>query len=248
MNLAALRQVPARIWLRLLIPIAALAAVGAVLRYGPFAEYLTQQRLLDWLDSARANPRTPLLLIGLYPLLSVLGIPITPLVLAGGAVFGVWPGALFNFIGVFLGASATFWLARLLGYQLVSRLLGERHRRFEKTLRRNGFWALVRIRFLPIPFLIGNFGAALAGVRYPLFASSTALAFAPWMVVWSYFAAALVEVGEGNRGPVIRNLVLVALVLLTLTFVPGRLRAFSRARRYRQLSAARASARDPARR
>ena len=230
-----LQRVPAKFWLRLLVPLALLGALALVLRFTSLSELIHQDRLIGWLESARANPLAPLALVGLYVVVGLSGAPITPVVLAGGAVFGLWMGAALNFVGIFTGASATYFVARLLGYELVSRLLGRRHRRLERFLGRRGFWALVRLRYIPLPFFVVNFGAAVAGVRYPLFAATTAIAFAPWMLLWSYFASTLVQVGSAERAKVIRDLVVFALMMVAISFVPTQIAARRRKKRYLRL-------------
>jgi hypothetical protein len=61
--------------------------------------------------------------------------------------------------------AATWWL----------RLAGGRLERVEH----HGFWAPVRLRFVPIPYALVNYAAAFAGVRPGVFVTATAVGLAP---------------------------------------------------------------------
>jgi uncharacterized membrane protein YdjX (TVP38/TMEM64 family) len=209
-----------RAWLRFSLLVALAAAAFLVLRHTDAAEVLDQQRMVALVESLRSEPWAPFALLGLYLVLAPMGAPVTPLVLTGGAVFGTWLGALLNFVGLLLGGTVTFGVGRLLGRELVDRLLGARRAQLQKILRQHGFWALVRLRFIPFPYVLVNLTAAVLGIRLRVFLTSTALAFAPAMLVYSYFASSLVSAAEGDRAWVLGNLGLAMLLFLGLTFVP----------------------------
>jgi uncharacterized membrane protein YdjX (TVP38/TMEM64 family) len=111
-------------------------------------------------------------------------------------------------------------LVRILGRDLFRRLLGSRHTAIESAIHRRGFWSMVRLRFLPVPFPVANYGSALLGVPYRLFLTSTALAYVPILIVYSYFAATVVRVGEAEREVILRRLAFSVVLLLLLTFLP----------------------------
>jgi uncharacterized membrane protein YdjX (TVP38/TMEM64 family) len=162
----------------------------------------------------------PVALIGLYVVVSPSGLPVSPLIWAGGIVFGVWWGWLYNFLGALLGASASFLLARALGRDLVLHVASATLlERAERILERHGFWALVRVRFLPIPFSVINYGAALAGIRWPVFITASTIGLAPSMVIWTYFGYAIFSVTTADRSEVVRNLVVALVLGLGLTFL-----------------------------
>ena len=191
-----------------------------VFRYTPLSEFLTRERMISVMEGLRAAWWAPLALIGLYVVLSPTGLPVSPLIWAGGIVFGIWWGWLYNFIGALLGASASFLLARVLGRDLVMHMVPDALlERVEALLERHGFWSLMRSRYLPIPFAVINFGAALAGIRWPVFVASTAIGLAPSMLIWTYFGYAIFSVTSADRGEVVRNLVVALVLALTLTFL-----------------------------
>lgn len=212
----------------------AVLLIGAylVFRFTPLHEFLTKERMVSLMADLRAVWWAPLALIGLYVVLSPTGLPVSPLIWAGGIVFGIWWGWLYNFIGALLGASASYLLARALGRDLVLHVASASLlERVERILERHGFWTLVRVRFLPIPFAVINYGAALAGIRWPVFISSSTLGLAPSMVIWTYFGYALFSVTTADRTEVVRNLLLALILTLGLTFLVPLRNAWKR-RRY----------------
>jgi len=143
-------------------------------------------------DTVRGWWWSPLALIGLWATLSPLGLPATPMLLAGGVIFGPWLGTLYNTIGATLGGGAAFLFARILGRDLVVHLLNERRlARVERLMDHHGFASLVTIRLLPFPFVMVNFGAALVGVRFTTFFLATAIGMVPMVFVLTFFYASL---------------------------------------------------------
>lgn len=217
---------------RFLLLIVLLIVAFLVFRLTPLSELLTKERMVELMAQLRSAWWAPLALVGLYVIVSPTGLPVSPLVWTGGVVFGIWWGWLYNFLGTLLGASASYLLARALGRDLILHLTSESLlQRTEKLLERHGFWTLVRIRFLPIPFAIVNFGAALAGIRWSVFVSSSILGLAPSMVIWTYFGYALFSVTTAERHIAIRNVILALALGLLLTFLVPLRKAWKR-RRY----------------
>jgi len=229
---SSVRRLPVGAIFRFLVLILLVILAALALRYTPLNEFLTRERMIATLEQLRAAWWSPLALIGLYVVVSPTGLPVSPLIFAGGVVFGAWWGSLYNFVGSLLGATASYLLARALGRQLVEQVAGETLiHKAEQVLERHGFWNLVRSRFLPIPFALINFGAALAGIRLPVFIFASAVGLAPSMVIWTYFGYAIYSVTSEGRQAVVRNLILALVVVLMLTFLVPLRKAWKR-RRY----------------
>jgi uncharacterized membrane protein YdjX (TVP38/TMEM64 family) len=172
----------------------------AAARWTPLSEYFEPERLAALLDQLRGYRWAPAVLILLWLVLPPLGIPVSPLVFSGGAVFG-----------------------------LVAHVLGpKRLERAEGLVARHGFWTLVRIRFIPIPFVFVNYGAAFAGFRFSRFMLASAIGLAPSVFIYTYFADALVRAAEGERGWVFVNLGLALGLVFLLTFFPHLRRLWKR--------------------
>ena len=191
-------RIPRSVWLRALILVVLVAIGFCLLRWTPLGDLLTEAQIRVWADQIRALWWSPIVLVGLYILLAPLGIPMAPMLVAG-AVFGPFFGSIYNLAGLFLGATVSFLVARLLGRGFVVHVAGRRLRRAERIFQKHGFWPLVQTRFLPFPFPVVNFGAALAGVGLPMFLGATALGLFPSTLIHTFFIATLFEVHGQER-------------------------------------------------
>ena len=141
----------------------------------------------------------PAALVGTIVVLGSVGLPATPFIIAGAAIFGpVW-GTFWNWVGIFLCSLTGFLLARLLGREFVERIGGAKIQRAEKLLHRRGFMPLIAIRFLPIPFTLVNAAAAVVGVKLPKFLAATAIGLLPPIAILTYFSSALLDAATGDR-------------------------------------------------
>jgi len=214
-----------------------LLVVGGALalRFTPLRELLDRSRLVAIFAHLRDASWAPLALLALFVGLAPLGLPMTPLVIASGVVFGPWLGALYNTIGCLAGAAVSYWLARLMGRDFVRRIAGKRLKRIENLLRRRGFWGLVGVRFLPVPFPVTNFGAAFAGIPFPTFMLTTAIGLTPSMFVYTNFSSTLFEVARGaDRSGLIKPAAALATVM-AISVTPVIVQQLRRRRRYRRL-------------
>lgn len=186
-----LRKVPRKVWLRL-AALGAIVATGVILvLFTPLRSYLDEASLIELLDGLRSYPYTPLLLILSFALSAPFGIPSSPILIAGGVVFGPVLGSVYNGIGLVSGAMTAYWVARALGREFVVQVAGPRLRRAEMALQRQGFWPLVQIRFLPVPLSVVSYAAALAGVSSSRFFAASAIGLLPATLVHTYFGPAL---------------------------------------------------------
>jgi uncharacterized membrane protein YdjX (TVP38/TMEM64 family) len=235
-----MKAVPRPLLLRFLVLVAIVVTGFAVMRFTPVAQYLTVEKLSALLTQLRQTWWAPLALIGSYIVLCPLFVPASPMMITGGLVFGpVW-GTLYNITGTFLGGSATYFLGRLLGRDFVRHLLGDRLKKVEARIARRGFWSLVGIRFLPIPYPLVNYTAALAGVRPGLFLITTAIGLIPGNVVFTYFASLIPRAAKGgDRTSLIVQFVCATTALILLTAIPQILAARKRRARYQEIRAAR---------
>ena len=202
------------------------AGLAALLLLTPASEYLDRDKLADLLGRLRQAWWAPLALIAGFVLIAPAGVPVSPLIFAGGAVFGPLWGWIYNSVGCLLGAIISFGLAHALGKELVEHVAGERRmQKVEAMLQRHGFWTLVGIRFMPIPFAFINYGASLAGFRFGRFLSSTITGLVPSIFMWTYIAHALASAAtDEERGALMRNggLVIAMVALLILLRPLGR--------------------------
>lgn len=238
-SIVASRRIPRRDLLRFSAFVVILLAGLIILHILRIHGYLSEQRLTELLGRLRASWWSPLALIGVFLVISPLGLPVSPVMLAGGVVFGTLWGSIYNLAGTVGGAAISYLLARTLARDLIVRLAGDRLRWVERLVKRHGFWTLARIRLIPIPFPIVNFGSALAGVPFGVFILSSALGLFPAMVIYTYFASVLAKAASSERSGVVQHLILAVVLVLAITFLPNLWRRWQRGRRLRKLLALR---------
>jgi len=133
---------------------------------------------MDWLAPvvlklAELGPWGPVFFILLYVAAAITLAPAFFLTVAAGALFGVWRGSLFVFIGASLGASAVYALGSPMSRsRLMARVTRDRRvAAVRDAVRGQGAWVMFLLRLSPlIPFNILNYALALSGVRYVDFA------------------------------------------------------------------------------
>ena len=175
------------------------AAIGAILvaalllapLLGDWVTLLSPDRLQTLL--AEAGPFAPLALIGLMAAAVVVSpLPSLPLDIAAGALFGPLLGTLYAVAGALLGACTSFWIARLLGRELIARWLGG-HISLCPTCSDR---LLVRVIFLSrlVPFVsfdLVSYGAGLTAMSLGAFALASGLGMIPLSFLYVWFGSAL---------------------------------------------------------
>lgn len=234
------RRVPRHLLVRAAVLVVIVLAGFAALRWSPLANLLTREAILSTLERLRSTWWSPIALIAGFALLCPVGFPPSPLMVAGGVVFGPVYGSIYNLIGIFLGAASTYFMGRHLGRDLVVHLAGRQMKRVERALtRRASLWSLAGIRFIPLPFVLVNYGAALAGIRPGLFLGSTLLGLALSVPIFTYFAAAIARAATGGRTGVYVQLAVALTLLISISLIPRIVAARRRRARYRELVGAR---------
>ena len=211
----------------LLILALLLGASWLAARYFGLFEYAEPDRLRGLIEHARSSRWAAPLFVITYIAITTLGLPATPITLAGGALFGVVEGAGLNWLGATLGATGAFFVARALGRDAVRRLLGRRSAVLDRLTGAGTFTSLVRLRLIPVvPFNGLNFGAGLAGVQPGAFVASTAFGIIPGTVIYTYFADALLNGVAGAREEAFVQIAIAGTLLIALSFVPRIARRF----------------------
>ncbi len=233
-------RIPRRLLIRFLALVVIVGTGFALIRWSPLAEYLDKDAILALFERLRGTWWAPVLLILSYVVLCPLGVPATPMVIAGAVVWGVLWGSVYNVVGSSLGAAATYWLGRVLGREFVLHLFGRKLRRVERMVaRRGGFWSLMGIRFLPLPFALVNYCCAFVGIKPGLFLSATFTGLTLTVPFFTYFAHALSQAAAGDRSGVYLQLGVAMFLFFLVTFLPRFLQARKRREKYRALLARR---------
>ena len=149
---------------------------------------------------------TSLAFIAIYVLVVVISIPgAIILTLAGGFLFGLFPGVIYNIIAASVGAVIVFLAARTgFGHDIAARIetRGGAVARLQTALKENEWSVLLTMRLIPVvPFFVANLVPAFVGVRFSTFAITTFLGVIPADVIYTTLGAGLGDVFARGQKP-----------------------------------------------
>jgi uncharacterized membrane protein YdjX (TVP38/TMEM64 family) len=202
--------------------------VGAIylVRYSPVQGYFSPKALGGFLEAA--GTWAPLVFITIYAAGVCLFIPGTLLTALGAAIFGAYWGFIYVWFGAMLGAGCAFVIGRTLGREFAASLIGDRLRKYDDAIERNGFATVLYLRLVYFPFTPMNFGMGLTKVRFWDYFSGTGLGIIVGTFIFTFLVGAVREVWiSGNWGQLLSWKVLFAVGLFGFSlFIPKIVKRF----------------------
>ncbi|MFZ5775803.1 MAG: TVP38/TMEM64 family protein [Thermodesulfobacteriota bacterium] len=176
--------------------------VGAValFRYTPAREFITPEALKGLIRSS--GPWGPLVFVLLYAAGICLFLPALLFTGIGAVLFGTLHGFVYNELGAMLGASLAFGIGRYLGRDFAASLIGDRLKRYDDRIAKNGFATVLYLRLIFFPFTPLCFGMGLTKVSFRDYFWGTLFGIIAGGFVLTFFFATLAEViasGQWNR-------------------------------------------------
>lgn len=203
--------------LKALVFAAFLAAAVYVVRFTPLKAFLTAEALGRFLDSA--GMWAPIAYMAVYAIGVCLFLPGTLLTGLGAAIFGPYWGFLYVWVGAMLGASAAFVIGRTLGREFAASLIGDRLKKYDDAIERNGFATVLYLRLVYFPFTPMNFGMGLTKVRFWDYFFGTGLGIIVGTFIFTFFIGTVKEVwASGKWGELISFKVFFSIGLFIFSF------------------------------
>ena len=201
-----------------------------IVRFTSVKELLTRETLGNFLDTA--GFWAPLAFILIYAVGICLFIPGTLLTALGAAIFGPYRGFLYVWIGAMAGSSAAFWIGRTLGREFAASLIGDRLKKYDDAIERNGFATVLYLRLVYFPFTPMNFGMGLTKVRFWDYFLGTGLGIIVGTFIFTFFVGTLKEVwASGNWGNLVSFKVVFSVGLFVFSlFIPKIIKRFKKER------------------
>jgi uncharacterized membrane protein YdjX (TVP38/TMEM64 family) len=168
-----------------------------LVRFSPARQYLTADQLGLLLDAA--GLWAPLMFVIIYVVGVCLFLPGTLLTALGAALFGPYWGFLYVWTGAMIGAGFAFLIGRYLGRDFAASLIGDRLKRFDDAIERNGFATVLYLRLMYFPFTPMNFGMGLTKVRFWDYIWGTALGILVGTFIFTFFVGTLRDVWVTGR-------------------------------------------------
>ena len=203
----------------------ALLGLSALLAYSS-SSHVNASELSAVLPAHRYAWWAPPLVVLAFVAFSVL--PVMLLVSLTGIAFGPVLGPLYAMAGCLVSASTAFAIGRWIGPRQVSAWRGERMKRLQGLLHRNGTLAVFLIRKIPLPFVLVNIMLGASAVGYRDFLIGTALGMAAMVVGLAGFGYQLAETWQyPSLENVIRALLFLCIPLSLAWIINRRLSARS---------------------
>ena len=196
-----------------------LFVIGAIVlvRFTPVKDYLTADALGSFLETA--GVLAPLVFIVIYTVGVCLFVPGTLLTGLGAAIFGAYWGFVYVWIGAMLGASAAFIIGRTLGREFAASLIGDKLKKYDDAIERNGFATVLYLRLVYFPFTPMNFGMGLTRVRFWDYFFGTGLGILVGTFIFTFFIGTLKDVWvSGDWGQLMSFKVFFSLGLFVFSF------------------------------
>ncbi len=194
--------------------------IGAILlvRLTPVKEYLTPDALGQYLDMT--GFWGPIIFIIIYAAGICLFLPGTLLTGLGAAIFGAYWGFIYVWVAAMIGASAAFFIGRTLGREFAATLIGDKLKKYDDAIERNGFATVLYLRLVYFPFTPMNFGMGITKVRFKDYIFGTGLGIIVGTFIFTFFIGTLKEVcSSGNWAELISFKVLFSIALFAFSFL-----------------------------
>jgi uncharacterized membrane protein YdjX (TVP38/TMEM64 family) len=193
--------------------------VGAIalVRFTPVKDYLTADALGQFLSAA--GIWAPIVFILVYIAGVCLFVPGTILTGLGAVIFGAYWGFVYVWIGAMFGAGVAFWIGRTLGREFAASLIGDKLKKYDDAIERNGFATVLYLRLIYFPFTPMNFGMGLTRVRFRDYLWGTGLGIIVGTFVFTFFLGTLKDVwASGNWGELLSFKVFFSVGLFIFSF------------------------------
>jgi uncharacterized membrane protein YdjX (TVP38/TMEM64 family) len=180
--------------------VAFIAAAIYVVRFTHVKDLLARDVLGNLLETV--GFWAPVVFMLIYTVGVCLFVPGILLTVLGAAIFGPYWGFLYVWMGAMAGASVAFWIGRTLGRDFAASLIGERLKKYDDAIERNGFATVLYLRLVYFPFTPMNFGMGLTKVRFRDYFFATSFGIIVGTFIFTFFVGTIKDVwasGDWSR-------------------------------------------------
>jgi uncharacterized membrane protein YdjX (TVP38/TMEM64 family) len=210
-----LRHRLARRWLRPLALIATVLGLWLGMRRWHFLTTAVPAAVVDTASMLAHHPGGPLLAALCFALAASLFVPVTLLITATIAVFGMWPGVAVAWLGSLASATLSHALGNWGGPRVVGWLPERIEASLRRFLKRQPFWAVVLMRIIPIAnFGVLNIAAGAFRIPRRAFVLGNMVGMLPGLLGLGVLISGVFEL---VRRPSPKNIIIVIIAASVLT-------------------------------
>ena len=211
------RAAARRRWPRVVGFIVVLLVLAGLWAWTPLQRWASPEALSDLISPLTSHPAGPVVFGVVAALMSLVGVPITALIVAASLLFGPWLGAVAGGLAALLSAVAGYALGRRALGDAVDRLGGERLGKVRRALERRGVLSVIAVRVLPVaPFTVVNAVAGSSRVSLRDYLIGTVVGMGPGLIGLSVAADSVAEVA---RHPDVETVLYAGVVLAGVVLV-----------------------------
>ena len=216
-----IRRRPA--WGKIALAVLVIGAFAAAWRYTALADLLTPDEIRQWSRAARDTRWAPFVMIAAYTPAALLMFPRPVLTLVAVIAFGSWRGTAYAIAGITGAALATYWAGRLMRYDTVRRLAGDKLDPAVKVLRAHGVLGTFALNMVPVPpFAVQGAIAGAARVNAWHYALGSFLGALPTALAWTVFGKQIASALEDHSEISYWLLIAVIVLMVALTYAVRR--------------------------
>jgi uncharacterized membrane protein YdjX (TVP38/TMEM64 family) len=184
--------------LRPLVFLALLGAIIFTLRYFQLDQYLEKERLRQAV--AGYGALGPLIYMLIWVAAPPLFLPVLPIGLAGGILFGPFWGVVYTIFGATIGATLAFLVARYLTRDWVAaKLAGTKLATLDEKVGQHGWKIVALTRLVPlVPYNLLNYAFGLTRISLLAYVASTFIFMLPMTIAIIYFSANILDLLRGK--------------------------------------------------
>jgi uncharacterized membrane protein YdjX (TVP38/TMEM64 family) len=159
---------------------------------------LTPQGIRDFVSSF--GLLSAMIYVFLHAVRSFVFLPVTPLTIAGGYLFGTPLGLVLTLAGrTILSATITFYLSRHLLRDYIKNKIRGRYAGWGQRLERDGIFYVILMRVVPLfPYDAVGYVAGASGISFKKYLAGTIIGDFPAVLVLTVFGSSLNEPGSSQ--------------------------------------------------
>ncbi|KAJ0341695.1 hypothetical protein COL154_014132, partial [Colletotrichum chrysophilum] len=194
-----------------------LLLLGAAWRWTPMKQLLDLQTLEHTTQWVKHNAFSPVIIIGLFIVGSLIAVPVTLMILVTIVTFGPFYGGGYALCGAICGAITGYAVGNKLGRRVMIQLTGSNINRLSRRLGKHGLLTIITVRIIPVaPFTMTNMVAGASHINFQNFTWGTVLGMVPGITFMAVFTDTLVKTIKHPDGPGLMMLAGVMLILLAM--------------------------------
>jgi uncharacterized membrane protein YdjX (TVP38/TMEM64 family) len=214
-----------RLGLRFAFLLSFILALGAAWIWTPLGNLINGEQIAQWLEMVHQTRFVYIVVPGLFMLASVIGIPITFLMVGTLLVFGTFEGFLYSWVGCLIGSAVSYQVGHFMGRDLFRKFGGKKINQLSQWFARRGIIAVATVRIVPVaPFTVINMVAGASHIRFSDYMLGTLIGLTPGLMA---LAIGVDRIIYAVRNPSPMTFAILGMVIVVIGFAAWGVRSWA---------------------